>query len=81
MKRLVIGSCSLIAFAIKLWKGFAPPVAPSVIAPGEMAGGAMNDPLSVIVGAVMTAVVVWGILSLLFWGILKIKKLIQSADG
>ena len=81
MKRLIISTCSLIAFAIKLWKGFAPPVAPSGIGPGDMVGGAMNDPLSVIVGAVMTAVVVWGILSLLFWGILKIKKLIQSADG
>ena len=81
MKRLLIAVCVLIAFAMKLWKGFAPPVAPSVIGPGDMVGGAMNDPLSVIVGAVMTAVVVWGILSLLFWGILKIKKLIQSADG
>ena len=81
MRKVIMIAAALLAFAMKLWKGFAPPVAPSVIGPGDMVGGAMNDPLSVIVGAVMTAVVVWGILSLLFWGILKIKKLIQSADG
>ena len=74
MKKLLIGACVLIAFAIKLWKGFAPPIAPPVIGHGEMAGGAMNDPLSVIVGAVMTAVVVWGAMSLLFWCISKMKK-------
>ena len=63
MKRLLIAVCVLIAFAMKLWKGFAPPV----IVPGEMASGAMNDPLSVVVSAVMTAVAVWATLKLFFW--------------
>ena len=45
------------AFSIKLRQGFAPPVQN----PGDMVGGAMNDPFAVIVSGIMAAVVVWAV--------------------
>lgn len=70
MKRLLICSSVFIAFAIKLWNGFAPPV----MEPGDMTSGAMNDPFAVVVSAVMTAFAVWVILKVLFWLVSKLMK-------
>lgn len=58
------------AFSIKLRQGFAPPVQN----PGDMVGGAMNDPFAVIVSGIMAAVVVWAVLAVVFWVASKIRE-------
>ncbi len=73
LQRVVIFIGVSLAFAVKLWRGFAPPV----IAPGDMASGAMNDPFAVIISAVMAATAVWVIMKTLFWLVSKIMNAVR----
>lgn len=63
MKKPITVFAVLTAFIIQLWKGFSPPVPQ----PGDMMGGAMNDPLSVIFSGFLAAAAVWAVIEILFW--------------
>lgn len=68
-KQLAAGSAALV-FCVQLYRGLFP----TSPAPGEMAGGAANEPYVVVFAAIFSALVAWGLLTILFRLLCKTKK-------
>lgn len=77
MKKIVTFITVIVAFAVKVWQGFALPV----VEAGSMPMGAMNDPLAVVISGIMTAAVAWGVLEVLFWIVSNIVKSLSVRFG
>ena len=70
MKNKIIRICVIIVFFLQLFRGFYVPEP----AQGFIPSGAMNEPIVVVLSALISGFVTWGLLELLFWAISKIKK-------
>ncbi|GAA6395047.1 Uncharacterised protein [uncultured Clostridium sp.] len=70
-KDTLISIVILLAFFIQLKRGFNPPE----LEPGMIPGGLfLSTEEGIVVSAILSALLVWGILELLFWVYTKIRK-------
>ena len=70
MKNKIIRISVIIVFLFRLWSGFQAPTA----APGDIPGGAMNEPIAVVFSALIVGAVAWILFELVFLVIAKIKN-------
>lgn len=68
-KNQIIYICVTVAFFVQLARGFGTPQQE----PGQMASGAMNAPIAVVFSAILSGVIIWVALEVIFWMVSKVK--------